>query len=146
MALGRPYFHAVAAPPTVNAISDDEWSPLNPCGVEPPNAELLPQIGTIQGNPIRFHHDVAQNPPQTPSRGATNEAQVGSRLYKDAGGYADVVGIQITIAERHSNSELSFFSSWETLLRAFFEVSRPGAKFLWIWPREPEERPTRCRN
>ena len=47
-------------------------------------------------------------------------------------GVAEVLGIQITTAGRHSNSELLFFSNWEVWenqLNGF----EPKAKFLWIW-------------
>ena len=57
-----------------------------------------------------------------------------------AKGIAEILGIQITIANRHSNSELLFFSNWEVWKKQLngFE---PKAKFLWIWenPRDVGE-------
>jgi hypothetical protein len=77
---------------------------------------LSKEIGVTMYVPIEFN----------------NKAMDAIAVRIPAKGIAEVLGIQITIANRHSNSELLFFSNWEAWKKQLngFELK---ANFLWIW-------------
>jgi hypothetical protein len=104
-----------------------------------PAVTSIPTIQFLKDSPtIRLSAGRTLYVPQTYNYGAVDailihldDKATGNNAKK-----AVIMGIQITISTRHSDSELNFFAHWKQWTRQLdsYDVK---AKFLWIWETPP---------